>query len=342
VSVRGLVSPRAAAACLAERAEVKRAMVRPLPPRWALARMSHSAPDRQPAPASAAGLGYALLAYGSWGLFPLFWKLLEHIPSLELVAHRVVWSCAAYLVLVRARGRGGELRRALVSGSTLRTIVPSALFIATNWLVFIYAVSTERVLHASLGYFLNPLVSIVLGMIFLGERLRPAQWIAVALACAGVAFMASLAEGLPWIGIVLAVTFGGYGLLRKVAPVDGLMGATMESVLLVPLGGAYLAMLAIDGTGAMGQLGTRIDLLLVSAGIITAAPLVWFANAARRLTLRTLGFMQYLAPTGQFALAVLVFGESLTDVHVRGFACIWAAVAVFSVEGWWAARRQRS
>jgi chloramphenicol-sensitive protein RarD len=303
--------------------------------------MSTPALDRTPARASAAGLGYALLAYGSWGLFPLFWKLLEHIPSLELVAHRVVWSCAAYLVLVLLRGRAGELRRALVSGTTLRTIGPSALLIATNWLVFIYAVSTDRVLHASLGYFLNPLVSIVLGMVFLGERLRPAQWVAVALACVGVAFMASLTDGFPWMGIVLAVTFGGYGLLRKVAPVDGLMGATMESVLLVPIGAVWLGMLAMDGTGAMGQLGARIDLLLVSAGIITAAPLVWFANAARRLPLRTLGFMQYLAPSGQFALAVLVFGEAITEVHVRGFGCIWAAVAVFSVEGWWWSRRPR-
>jgi chloramphenicol-sensitive protein RarD len=302
--------------------------------------MSTPANDRQPAETTAAGFGYALLAYGSWGLFPLFWKLLEHIPSLELVAHRVVWSCAAYLVLVLALRRGGELRRALVSGQALRVIVPSALFIATNWLVFIYAVSTDRILHASLGYFLNPLVSIVLGMIFLRERLRAAQWLAVGLACAGVAFMASLAEGIPWMGLVLAITFGGYGLLRKVAPVDGLVGATMESVLLVPVGGVYLAMLAVEGTGAMGHLGTRFDLLLVSAGIITAAPLVWFANAARRLPLRTLGFMQYLSPTGQFALAVLVYGEELTDVHLRGFGCIWAAVAVFSVEGWWASRRR--
>jgi len=302
--------------------------------------MSTPANDRQPAETTAAGLGYAVLAYGSWGLFPLFWKLLEHIPSLEVVAHRVVWSCAAYLVLVLARRRGGELRRALVSAKTLRVIVPSALLIAMNWLVFIYAVSTDRVLHASLGYFLNPLLTIVLGMIFLHERMRPAQWIAVALACLGMVFMVSLADGIPWIALVLAGTFGGYGLLRKVAPVDGLIGATMESVLLVPIGGLYLATLAVEGTGAMGQLGTRFDLLLVSAGIITAAPLVWFANAARRLTQRTLGFMQYLAPTGQLALAVLVYGEELTDVHLRGFGCIWAAVAVFTVEGWWASRRR--
>ena len=301
--------------------------------------MTAPATDRRPSEPSAAGLGYALLAYGSWGLFPLFWKQLEHIPSLEVVAHRVVWSCAAYVVLVLALRRGRELSRALVSWATLRAIVPSSLLIATNWLAFIYTVSTGRVLHASLGYFLNPLFSILLGMVFLGERLRLAQWLAVALACVGVAFMASLAEGIPWMGLVLAATFGGYGLVRKIAPVDGLIGATMESVLLLPVGALWLVMLALDGTGAMGRLGTGIDLMLVSAGIITAAPLVWFANAARRLTLRTLGFLQYLAPTGQFALAVLVFGETLTEVHWRGFACIWAGVAVFSVESWWAARR---
>lgn len=295
---------------------------------------------RRPAEANAAGLGYALLAYGSWGLFPLFWKQLAHIPALELVGHRVAWSCAAYLVLVVLRGRLGELRLALTDRATLRIIVPAALLVGANWLVFIYAVATDRVLHASLGYFLNPLVSIVLGMVFLGERLRRAQWMAVALAGVGVASLASLAEGIPWIGLVLALTFGGYGLLRKIAPVDGLMGATIESVLLVPIAAIYLGWLAFAGTGALGQLGVRTDLLLLTAGVITAAPLVWFANAARLLPLRTLGFMQYLAPTMQFALAVLVFGEALTDVHIRGFALIWAAVAVFSVESWWVARRR--
>lgn len=302
--------------------------------------MSASTPDRPSADATAAGLVYALLAYGSWGLFPLFWKQLAQIPALELVAHRVAWACIAYLVLVLLRRRGRELLRGLRDRSTLRIIIPAGLLVGLNWLTFIYAVATDRVLHASLGYFLNPLVSIVLGMVFLGERLRRAQWVAVGLAGVGVAFMASLAEGVPWIGLVLALTFGGYGLLRKVAPVDGLMGATIESALLVPVAGLYLAWLAVDGTGAMGRMGTRTDLLLLAAGVITAAPLVWFANAARRLPLRTLGFMQYMAPTMQFSLAVLVFGEALTPVHLRGFGCIWAGVVLFSVESWWVARRR--
>jgi chloramphenicol-sensitive protein RarD len=285
-----------------------------------------------------AGLAWAVLAYGSWGFFPLFWKLLDGIAALELVAHRVVWASVAYLVLVAWRRRLGELRASLRSAPVLRAIVPAALLIAVNWLVFVYAVVTERVLHASLGYFLNPLVSIVLGLVFLRERMRAPQWIAVALAGFGVVQLAALAEGFPWIGIVLAVSFGLYGLTRKVAPIDGLLGATLEALLLAPIAAGWLAWLAIEGTGAFGTLGLRTDLLLLATGIVTGAPLVWFANAARLLPLRTLGFVQYLAPSCQFLLAVLVFGEPLTEVHVRAFACIWAGVALFTAESWWRGR----
>jgi chloramphenicol-sensitive protein RarD len=292
-----------------------------------------SADDR-----TAVGLGYAVLAYGSWGLFPLFWKQLHGIAALELVAHRVCWAALAYLGLVLARGRGRELARTLAVPSRLPTILGSSLLIGINWLVFVYAISTARVMHASLGYFLNPLVSIVLGMVFLGERMRPWQWFAVAIAGLGVVQLAALADGLPWIGIVLALSFGGYGLLRKVAPVDGLMGATIESLVLVPVAGVYLAWLGLVHGGAMGTISLRIDALLVCAGFVTAAPLVWFANAARLLPLRTLGFMQYLAPTLQFALAITVFGEPLGTVQLRGFACIWTALAVFVVESWIAER----
>jgi chloramphenicol-sensitive protein RarD len=296
-------------------------------------------PSGTAADRSAVGLGYAVLAYGAWGFFPLFWKLLHGIAPLELVAHRVCWAALAYLALIAMRGRARELWRTLASPSRLPTILGSSLLIGINWLVFVHAIATDRVMHASLGYFLNPLVSIVLGMLLLGERMRAGQWLAVAIAALGVVQLASLADGLPWIGIVLALSFGGYGLLRKVAPVDGLMGATIESLVLVPLAAAYLVWLALGQVGAMGTISPRVDALLVCAGLVTAAPLVWFANAARLLPLRTLGFMQYLAPTCQFALAVLVFGEPLGAVQLRGFVCIWAALAVFIAESWWSARR---
>jgi len=300
--------------------------------------MPDSPSERLPSPHRSTGLVYALLAYGSWGVFPLFWKLLAAIPALELVAHRVVWACGAYLLLVAHRRRGHEIGPALRSPAVLRAIVPAALLISLNWIVFVYAVVTDRVLHASLGYFLNPLVSIVLGLVVLRERMRAPQWVAVGLAAAGVVQLATLAEGVPWIGIVLAVSFGCYGLVRKVAPVDGLLGATLESVLLMPFAAGWLLWLAIAGTGAFATIGPGIDALLVCAGVVTAAPLVWFANAARLLPLRTLGFVQYLAPSCQFLLAMLVFGEPLTDVHLRGFACIWIAVAIFTVDTWRRAR----
>jgi chloramphenicol-sensitive protein RarD len=290
--------------------------------------------------AQAGGLAYAFLAYGSWGVFPLFWKLVDHVPAVELVAHRVVWACGAYLLLVAWKRRLHELKVALRSTKVLRAIAPAAVLISFNWLVFVYAVVTERVLHASLGYFLNPLVSIVLGLVFLRERMRAGQWIAVALAALGVVQLTTLAADVPWIGIALAVSFGLYGLTRKIAPIDGLLGATIESVLLLPLAIGYLVWLAVSGAGTFATADLRTDLLLVCAGFITAAPLVWFANAARRLPLRTLGFVQYLAPSIQFLLAVLVFGEPLTPVHLRSFACIWAAIAVFTAESWWRGRRR--
>jgi chloramphenicol-sensitive protein RarD len=280
---------------------------------------------------TAVGLGYAVLAYGSWGLFPLFWKQLAGVDALELVAHRVCWAAIVFLGLVAARGRMRELVRTLAVPSRLFAIVGSSLLLGINFLAFVYAVMTDRVMHASLGYFLNPLVSIVLGYLFLGERTHAAQGIAVAVAVIGVVQLGMLADGVPWIGLVLALSFGGYGLLRKIAPVDALMGATIESLLLAPLGVAWVAWLAIDHRGAMGAISTRIDLLLVATGLVTSVPLVWFANAARLLPLRTLGFVQYLAPSSQFLLAVMVFGEPLTSLHVRGFACIWAAVVLFAI-----------
>jgi chloramphenicol-sensitive protein RarD len=293
---------------------------------------------RVPRDETAAGLGYAALAYGSWGLFPLFWKQLVHVPALELVAHRVVWASLAYVLLLAWKSRLRELVAALADRRTLRVIVPTTLLIGSNWLVFIYAVLTDRVLHASLGYFLNPTVSIVLGLVFLRERMRLVQWLAVGIAAIGVVQLATMADGLPWISLVLSLTFGCYGLLRKLAPVDGLLGAAMESLLLLPIAIVYLVWLAAGGVSAFGDSGHDAA-LLVCAGVITAAPLVWFANAARRLALRTLGFMQYLAPTLQFALAVWMFGELVTPVHARAFACICGAGVLFTAEGWWWSRR---
>jgi chloramphenicol-sensitive protein RarD len=201
-----------------------------------------------------------------------------------------------------------------------------------NWGVFIYAVATGRVLEAALGYFINPLLSVLLGMVILRERLRPLQWLAMAFACAGVVQLAVRSGGLPWIALVLASSFGLYGLLRKTAPVDALAGSTIETALMAPFGVAYLAWLHVAGRSAFTQGDLSTDALLVSAGLVTAVPLVWFTAAARRLPLATVGFLQYIAPTGQFLVGLLVFHEPFGARDLIAFGCIWAGLLVFTVD----------
>jgi chloramphenicol-sensitive protein RarD len=198
--------------------------------------------------------------------------------------------------------------------------------------VFIYAVATERVLHASLGYFINPLVSVLLGMVVLRERLRPLQWLAMALAFAGVVQLAARTSGIPWIALALAASFGLYGLLRKTAPVEALAGSALETAFMAPLGAAYLFTLHLRGTSAFLRGAPATDALLVSTGVITALPLVWFTAAARRLPLATVGFLQYLAPTGQLLIAVLAFHEPFTLRDLVAFCCIWLGLGIFTVD----------
>jgi chloramphenicol-sensitive protein RarD len=232
------------------------------------------------------------------------------------------------------RGRASELRDKIRDHKVRRVFLFSSALLAVSWLTFVYAVETDRVLHVSLGYFINPIVSVLLGRIVLGEKLRRLQWVAVAFAAAGVAQLSTEASELPWISLVLAFSFGFYGLARKTAPMDALPGSTLEVLIMLPFAVAYLVWAAFTGEGHFSLSDPAIDALLVGTGIITAVPLLWFANGARRLPLSTIGFVQYLAPTGHFVLAVLAFGETFTALHLRAFACIWAGVAVFSIEAW--------
>lgn len=295
----------------------------------------------KPPAASTAGLAYGVLAYASWGLAPLFWKTLAGLPAIEILAHRAVWALLTMGGLLLLRGRLAELQKALRDPRALRTLALTGALLSVNWLLFIHATLTDRVLQASLGYFINPLVSVLLGMLLLGERLRPVQWVSVALAAAGVVMLAAQAEGLPWISLVLAGTFGLYGYLRKVVAVEALPGSTLETALMAPLGLGYLVFLELDGSGHFGHADTATHALLVATGLVTALPLLWFAHGARRLTLATLGFLQYLAPTMQLLLAVLIYGEPFTSVHQRSFGLIWAGLLVFSLESWHQARQRR-
>lgn len=278
------------------------------------------------------GFAYGLTAYGLWGFFPLFWKQLDHVPPFELLLHRVVWAFAFFVLLGLLLRRLGAVREALANKAVRRALIASSVLVAGNWFLFVYAIATDRILHASLGYFINPLVSVVLGMVFLRERLRPLQWIAVALATVGVAQMAAATGGLPWISIMLALSFGSYGLIRKTAAVEALPGTTTETLL---LGGPCLAAILLfefQGQGHFVSVDARTTALMFSTGAVTATPLWLFANAARRVSLTALGFMQYLAPTMHFLLAVWVFDEPLGTAQLVTFGCIWTGVGLFVLD----------
>ena len=276
------------------------------------------------------GAIYALLAYGLWGISPLFWRELAHLPPILILAHRVIWAGLLFAGLLLLRGRGTEFKRALKNRSTV-ILLAAAVLLATNWFIYLYAVYTDRVLDASLGYFINPLVNVVFGLAFLGERLRTAQWVAVALATVGVGLMAVETAGTPWISLSLAATFGIYGLLRKTVKHDALLGSNIEMLFMLPFALALLV-LPVQASAAPLQLTKFDGLLLFGAGLQTALPLLWFSNAARRLKLSTLGFFQYIAPTMQFLLAVFVFGEPFGSTQLRSFALIWVALAILTID----------
>lgn len=275
------------------------------------------------------GLAYGIGAYLLWGVLPLYFLLLKGVDPLEVVAQRVIWSLLLLLPLVAAIGRWPALRTALSNRLLLGQLTVSALLIATNWLIYVWSVFNGHVLAASLGYFLNPLVNVALGMVVLKERLTRGQALAVGLAAIGVAILAAGAgEGL-WISLTLACTFGLYGLVRKTAKVESLEGLTIETAILAPFALAWVVALGAGGHLSLGS-GIGITALLVLAGAVTAAPLLMFATAARRMRYSTLGLLQYLAPTIQFLLAITVFGERLDGAQLACFALIWAACAIYA------------
>jgi chloramphenicol-sensitive protein RarD len=290
----------------------------------------------RPGGAPRAGLAAAVSAFLLWGLFPLYWKQLAAVPSTEVVAHRMAWGLAAVAAWVTLRGRWADARAVASSPGTVGRLAASGVLITVNWLLYIWAVAHDQVVEASLGYFVNPLVNVVLGVLILHERLGRAQRIAVLLAAAGVALL-TLAHGrLPWIALALAVSFGLYGLARKTVGADAVVGLLWETALVTPLAVAYLAALGHGGAGAFGPSHPGTSALLVLGGPVTALPLALFAQGARSLPLSTVGFLQYLSPSIQFLLAVLVFREPITPVHAATFAFIWAALAILT----WDLRRR--
>jgi chloramphenicol-sensitive protein RarD len=278
-----------------------------------------------------AGLLAGIAAYGSWGVIPIYFKAVSAAPPLELLAHRVVWALLFLVVLLNRQGRLAEFRAALRPSRTLAMLAASTVLIAVNWLVYIWAVVGGRVLEGSLGYFINPLVNVVLGVLVLEEKLERPVMAAVAVAALGVVWLTLSVGHPPWVSLALAGSFGSYGLLRKLAPVGAVVGLAVETLLLFPLALGYLAW--AHGRGSLAFLAgdLRLDTLLVLAGPATAIPLLLFTAAARRLPLSTLGFVQYLSPTVQFLLAVFLWGEPLGRERAVAFACIWAGLLIFTV-----------
>jgi len=278
------------------------------------------------------GLGYGLAAYGAWGVFPIYLKAVKTVPVVEVLCHRVVWALAVLLVVTAVRGEMRAVTAALRQRRALLVLSASTVLIAINWLVYIFSVTHSRMLESSLGYYINPLVSVLLGIVLLGERLAPLVKAAVVAAAAGVVWLAIDLGQLPWISLVLAFSFGLYGLLRKIAPVGALIGLTVETLLLAPFAAAYLAWAMTHHRSGFVSGGPGLRTLLVLAGPVTAVPLLCFAAAARRLPLSTMGFLQYVSPTLQFLLAVAVYAEPFDRGRAGAFACIWAAVALFAFD----------
>lgn len=284
------------------------------------------------------GLALALFAYVTWGFIPLYFALLKHVPAFELVAWRIVFTLPFCIAIAALRGQIADIVAALRDWRVLRLLLLSSLLIGANWVIYIWAINGGHVLAASLGYYINPLVNVLMGTIFLGERLNRQQWLAVALAGAGVAILSAGALDTLAISLSLAASFGLYGLVRKLAPVGSLPGLTIESLVLLPLAIATAWWFARgDAVSSFGH-DTRTSLLLVGAGVLTAIPLLCFALAARRMDLSMLGFVQFLSPTIAFVLGLTVFDEPLDPEQLGSFVLIWASVALFS----WDLLRRRS
>ncbi|MBL4832830.1 MAG: EamA family transporter RarD [Pseudomonas sp.] len=289
---------------------------------------------------STQGVAYGVGAYTIWGCFPLFFALFEGVPAYEVLIHRIIWSCVFLALVITVLRRWQPVRDALARPGRLGRVLGCALLIALNWGVYIYAVETRHVLQASLGYFLTPLINVAMGMLILRERMAALQGVAVVLAGAAILLQLVVLGTMPWISLLLALSFGTYGLLRKQILLDGLSGLFVETLLLLPVALLFLAgMLQLDQSQFPGE--ARTMFLLIASGVVTALPLLAFAGAARRLRLATVGFLMYINPSMQFVLALLVFNEAITPIQVASFALIWIALVLYSWSTWRTLRDER-
>jgi chloramphenicol-sensitive protein RarD len=274
------------------------------------------------------------VAYALWGFFPIYWKFLPGISALQLTCHRIVWSCVVLFMLL---GRSNEWSAFWVAARSARVVgvyAVAALAIAANWLIFVWAVNVGQIVQTSLGYFINPLLSVVLGVLVFGERLRPLQWVSVGLAAGGVLYLTIALGTPPWIALSLAASFGTYGVVKKIAPLSAVQGLALETGILFVPAAAYLISVELAGRGALMHSGRARDMLMFGAGPVTTLPLLLFAAGVRRIPLSLVGMLQYINPTMQILIAILIYHEPFTRVQLVGFGLVWAALALFAIDGY--------
>ena len=281
---------------------------------------------------SLSGVAYASSAFFIWGLSPIYWKVLHNIPAFEIIMHRVIWSFFFLFIILVFQRHWAEFTTAVKTRRNLFILFPTTMLLGFNWFIYIWAVNNEHILQASLGYFINPLVNVLLGMVFLRERLRLLQTVSLVLAGIGVLYLTIQYGQFPWLALSLAVAFGFYGLIRKVAPVSSLVGLSMEMLFLFVPALAYIVILNSKGTGALFNVSIKIDLFLMGAAFLTAFPLLLFTLGARRLNLSTVGFIQYIAPSCMFLLGVFLYNEPLSSAQIWTFVLIWTALCIYSAD----------
>lgn len=285
------------------------------------------------------GFAAAAAAFTAWGLVPLYWYLLRDVPAPQIIAHRVVWSALLVVAWLQWREGSGWLRTALATSRNAWMLATSAMLVSINWGIYIWAVTHGHVVESSLGYFITPLFNVILGVVFLRERLNRPQWLSVAVATIGVCYLTWSYGQLPWIALVLGSSFSLYGYVRKIAAVEAVVGLGVENVLLMPLAMIFLLWVEWQGHGSFGHLSTSSSLLLIVGGAVTALPLVGFAYGARKLPYSVVGLLQYIAPTLQLLCGVMVFHEPFTQQRLTGFAFIWLALLIYAGDGLWRTRR---
>jgi chloramphenicol-sensitive protein RarD len=284
------------------------------------------------------GIWYGIGAYVMWGFFPIYWKFLHVVPALQVIGHRIVWSFIILIVFIFVTKQWQEFRSAAFTAKTIAIYAVAGILLSINWLIYVWGVNAGFIVETSLGYFINPLLSVLMGVVFLRERLRPTQWIPVTLATIGVVFLTVVYGRPPWIALSLAFSFGFYGLVKKIAPLGSLYGLTLETAIVFPIAVAYLIFVQANGTGAFLHDGISIDILLAGAGIVTSIPLLMFASAAKQIPLTMVGILQYIAPTLQFLIGVFIYKEPFDQAHLIGFGIVWVALIVFWIENFTAGR----